>query len=368
MMQPKARNNRFRRWIERVLLLAGVVGVGVWVASNVIPLVWQDWGDWVFDSELRGDTATVGRYLAARTDLIMHDVEAWLGFTPTAKLSIPRVASPRMQRPPIGENTLIGRITIPRLHLSAIVREGVGQDTLGLAVGHVPGTALPGQSGNVGVAGHRDTLFLGLKGIRANDVIQFETLKGNYLYQVKSTEIVKPRDVGVLSASQYPELTLVTCYPFRFIGPAPDRFIVKAREVFQNPLQKSLLERDAKVSRQIPDAPPEEAGVPARTKRIQFEVERTHSRTLAPGISIGIDDTDVIGQQVKGWMWIMPDRRTIWLKGQNAGEPKVFYGHEDGKKRELMITNVTRDSVSGYLLLPGQFGANRQIASTRPSN
>jgi len=112
-----------------------------------------------------------------------------------------------------------------------MVREGTGEGTLGLAVGHIPNTALPGEKGNVGLAAHRDTLFRGLKDIRQNDLIQFETLSGNHSYRVETTRIVKPEDVSVLKPGPAPELTLVTCYPFHYIGNAPERFIVKAREV-----------------------------------------------------------------------------------------------------------------------------------------
>src|SRR5207244_9209038 len=101
-------------------------------------------------------------------------------------------------------------------------------------VGHIPGTAVPGENGNVAVAGHRDTLFRGLGAIRDNDVIQFETLEGSYAYTVQSIEIVKPRDVSVLKPGRYPELTLVTCYPFNYVGSAPDRFIVKARQILSS--------------------------------------------------------------------------------------------------------------------------------------
>jgi len=342
-------------------LLAGVVGVGLWAASNVVPMVWQDWGNWVFDHEVCDETATVKDYLAGKANEITRYVEGWLRLTPVAKVSIPKTSGPHtgrpsVQPPALSENTLIGRISIPRLHLSAIVREGVGRNTLGLAVGHIPGTALPGQSGNVGVAGHRDTLFLGLRDIKANDVVQFETLEGNFFYQVTSTEIVKPRNVSVLNAGQYAELTLVTCYPFTYIGSAPDRFIVKAREVSRGPVGEGLsanakedLRRDAETA-----VAPEEARVAARSGEVGFEVARHHSQTLAPGISIGIDDTDVTGQRVNGWMWIMPDRRTIWLRDQRTQDPVIFYGHHDGKRRELLITKVTSRSATGYFLMPGE--------------
>ena len=87
------------------------------------------------------------------------------------------------------------------------------------------------QPGNAGIAGHRDTLFRGLFKIEKNDLIEFQTPAGSYNYQVERTSIVKPDDVTVLHASQHPEMTLVTCYPFYYVGSAPDRFIVKARLV-----------------------------------------------------------------------------------------------------------------------------------------
>jgi chaperonin cofactor prefoldin len=102
--------------------------------------------------------------------------------------------------------------------------------------------------------------------------------------------------------------------------------------------------------------------------RVDFEVSKNRSRQLAEGISLDVTRTDTLHRSASGWMWVMPDRRTIWLKGQNAGEPVVFYGHEDGKKRELVITNVTKGSVTGYLLLPGESGVGRELASARPSD
>jgi septal ring factor EnvC (AmiA/AmiB activator) len=87
-------------------------------------------------------------------------------------------------------------------------------------------------------------------------------------------------------------------------------------------------------------------------ERVSFEVPKGHSRELAPGISMGLTGTDVPYHRVSGWMWFMPDRRTIWLRGQSVQEPVIFYGLEDGKKRELVITHVTKSSVVGYLILP----------------
>jgi sortase A len=126
---------------------------------------------------------------------------------------------------------LLGRMEIPRLGVSVIVAEGTAESTLRRAGGHIPGTSFPGEGGNVGIAGHRDTLFRPLRNIRQNDVITLTTLAGEYRYRVMSTEIVSPSNVTVLESDGHEMLTLVTCYPFYFVGPAPDRFIVRAARV-----------------------------------------------------------------------------------------------------------------------------------------
>jgi sortase A len=136
---------------------------------------------------------------------------------------------------------LIGRIEIPRLLLSVVVVEGVDKTTLRRAVGHIPGTALPGEPGNVGLAGHRDTFFRPLKDLRIKDEIQVSTLKGNFTYQVVSLRIVEPDNVGVLAPSGENVLTLVTCYPFYYVGPAPKRWIVRARQVPPQTVASSIV-------------------------------------------------------------------------------------------------------------------------------
>jgi sortase A len=108
----------------------------------------------------------------------------------------------------------IGRVEIPRLRLSAMVAEGIGKTTLRRVVGHIPGTALPGQPGNVGLAGHRDTSFRSLKDLKINDEIRFSTLHGDFKYIVESLIVVEPNDVEVLAPTSENALTLVTCYPF----------------------------------------------------------------------------------------------------------------------------------------------------------
>jgi LPXTG-site transpeptidase (sortase) family protein len=229
-----------------------------------------------------------------------------------------------------------------------MVREGAGATTLDLALGHIPGTALPGQPGNIGVAGHRDSLFRGLGRIHKTDRIEFQTLTGDYQYEVESTSVVKPQTVSVLDPGQYPEITLVTCYPFRYVGSAPDRFIVKARLVSRDPLARSLAPEPVKPARV-----PERRKAQSSARRVFFHISEGHSTTLVPGISIGLEWADAASQRVNGWMWVMPDRRTIWLTRQYPREPVIFYGHEDGKRRELVITSIGRKSVSGYLQLSG---------------
>ena len=133
--------------------------------------------------------------------------------------------------PAVAQAGLIGRLEIPRLGLSAILIEGDDPKTLRRAVGHVPGTPLPGQSGNIALTGHRDTFFRPLRNIRENDIILVTTLQGEYLYRVLSTRIVAPDNVAVLNGGHGEILTLVTCYPFYFVGAAPDRFIVRAERL-----------------------------------------------------------------------------------------------------------------------------------------
>ena len=113
--------------------------------------------------------------------------------------------------------------------ISVMVMEGVHSKTQKVAAGHVPGTAMPGASGNTAIAAHRETFFRKLQGIVPGDRIQLSTLRGTHEYSVDSTEIVDPLDTHILESQSRPELTLITCYPFYFVGDAPKRFIVNAR-------------------------------------------------------------------------------------------------------------------------------------------
>lgn len=125
----------------------------------------------------------------------------------------------------------ISRLEIPRLGLSVLVAEGTSSHTLSLGAGHILGTAFPGETGNVGIAAHRDTFFRKLRGIHPGDTITLTTRESSWRYAVEWTRIVPPTDAGVLYSSRRPLLTLVTCYPFYYVGRAPQRFIVRARRL-----------------------------------------------------------------------------------------------------------------------------------------
>jgi len=129
----------------------------------------------------------------------------------------------------------IGKLTIPSVGISAIVLEGADSGTLNVAPGHIPGTAFPRDSGNVGIAGHRDTFFRNLEHIQAGDSITLTTREGDYEYKVDSMEVVDPTSVEVLAPSTDSILTLVTGYPFHIIGPTPMRYIVRGRLINKVP-------------------------------------------------------------------------------------------------------------------------------------
>ena len=182
------------QWTQRVLFGAAILMLGY------VGFVLVD--TWVFE---RRETAALARFVPT-------EPAASNAVTPTT----------------IGPNGLIGRMEVSRLDVSVVVVEGTSNKSLRRAVGHIAGTALPGQPGNVGIAGHRDTFFRPLRNIQRGDVITVATSNGEYRYQVVSTRVVSPDNVAVLDSDQNEVLTLVTCYPFYFVGPAPDRFIVRA--------------------------------------------------------------------------------------------------------------------------------------------
>ncbi|MGB8495325.1 MAG: class D sortase [Candidatus Acidiferrum sp.] len=129
------------------------------------------------------------------------------------------------------EGEVIGEIQVPRLGLNVMVVQGDSPANLRRAVGHLSKSALPGEWGNVALAGHRDTFFRPLRDIRLGDEIRFTTSVRSFEYVVESIEVVAPTDIRVLESSTGHDLTLLTCFPFYYVGPAPKRFVVRAREV-----------------------------------------------------------------------------------------------------------------------------------------
>jgi sortase A len=137
----------------------------------------------------------------------------------------------KMPSTSLDEMSPIGRLEISQVHISAVVAEGTSQRVLSRAVGHAVGTALPGQTGNVTLAAHRDTFFRHLGDVRSGDIIELKEPGHEYRYQVRFTAVVGPKDTWVPQPTGQETLTLLTCYPFHFVGPAPDRFVIRARRI-----------------------------------------------------------------------------------------------------------------------------------------
>jgi sortase A len=180
--------HRLLRWIEYVCWSAGAAAI-----------VWFAWGYW--------SSARFQSQQAQRLEILQQ--------APVEK-TLAREGDP------------FGEISIPRLGLSAIVAEGVDEETLRHAVGHFPESSTPEAAGTVALAGHRDTFFRPLANVRLHDLVQLKTPQGKYEYEVVHTAIVGPEHVEVVQSSPQSDLTLVTCYPFRYVGQAPLRFIVQA--------------------------------------------------------------------------------------------------------------------------------------------
>jgi sortase A len=202
---PRRSIRRFLRWTQAVSLVTAVGLLGY------CSIVWMD--SWNFQAE------------ASRAFDQAHFQPASLpGSSPAATAGVPATAM----------NGLVGRMEIPRLGMSIVIAEGTTGRTLRRAAGHIAGTSLPGETGNIGISGHRDTFFRPLRNIAQDDVIMLTTLQGAYRYRVVSMKVVNPEDVTVLDSDGSEILTLVTCYPFYFVGPAPGRFIVRAKRTFDD--------------------------------------------------------------------------------------------------------------------------------------
>ena len=204
--------NRVLRYLE-MLLFAGAMAAFGWAAGSYLGVA-RDQANW-----------------ASELERLIEQ--------PRVAGTVPQRDTSRRVAPARG--SLIGRLEVPRLGVSVITREGVDARILRSAVGHVPSTALPGESGNAAFAGHRDTFFRKLREIREGDRVVVITPEARHEYVVRETRIVKPTDVSVLDRTPDPVLTLVTCYPFSYIGPAPQRFIVRAAALAKDRPRASLV-------------------------------------------------------------------------------------------------------------------------------
>jgi sortase A len=195
-----SREHRILRWVSQSFLLIGCLALGFCALVYFNAELYQRYENWRFDN--------------------LPPVE--------------RVTTSRL-RPKLSafaqEGSPLSRMAIPRLAVSVVVSEGIKPYTLARAAGHIPGTSFPDEPGNVGIAGHRDTFFRKLGKIRRDDRIILTTPVGSYQYSVEWTRVVTPSYVELLQPSDTAVLTLVTCYPFTYVGPAPKRFIVRARRV-----------------------------------------------------------------------------------------------------------------------------------------
>jgi sortase A len=189
------------KWIERLLLVVGLALLG-WYAKVWIVAEYTQW-------------KTPEQYVTVRPALPGEGGNA--------------AGTSGAFTPDIG--TVLARLEAPTLQLSTVVLQGSDDATLAKGAGHIEDTPLPGEAGNIGIAGHRDTIFRPLRYTRVGDEFDLETANAVYHYRVTNTKIVEPDDVYVLDPTPKPTLTLVTCWPFEFIGHAPKRFIVQAELV-----------------------------------------------------------------------------------------------------------------------------------------
>lgn len=172
-----------------------------------------------------GRAAGCGNFLAPTTALPEHEAacrEPDLSLWDAGRVAAWRETLDDPHPPPLAV------LRIPKLGLEVPIFDGVDDWTLNRAVGRIGGTAFPGDPGNLGIAGHRDGYFRGLKDIAPGDALEIETPMGTAVYRVSGTWIVEPTEISVLDPTPIPAVTLVTCYPFYYFGHAPQRFIVRA--------------------------------------------------------------------------------------------------------------------------------------------
>ncbi len=229
------RSSRFLRLVEITLCIAGVSLLGVVLGETLLRWDYQAQHERALE---RGPAASVRTnesvispepVAVASAETVGPPAPVQASPVEPVKEPVPKIKKKRVA--PALDPTAFGRIEIPRLGMKAIVKEGADEGTLARAVGLVRGSARPGELGNMVLAGHRDTFFRPLRNIKVNDRIRMVVPPNTYEYEVQSLRVVAPEETSVLDSKGVEELTLVTCFPFRFVGPAPDRFIVSATRV-----------------------------------------------------------------------------------------------------------------------------------------
>jgi sortase A len=202
-----------RRWLERCLLISGCVLLALYVGLRIDSYLHSR--EALREFQVQKQARTFGKRLEAQP---IRDFNLW---SPGRRKLYLESLDPDSRSP-------AAILRIPKIGLEVPVLEGTDELELNRGVGHIIGTAKPGGAGNVGIAGHRDGFFRGLKGIGPGDVLVLETSDSNASYLVDEVSIVEPTSVEVLRSRHTPSLTLVTCYPFYFVGDAPKRYIVHA--------------------------------------------------------------------------------------------------------------------------------------------
>jgi sortase A len=181
--------------------------------------------------------STARLYQAQARDLLLRS-NAHLATTSLQPDRMPNLPNIALRAEHSLSFAVLGRVDVPRIQLSAMITEGADSRALRVAVGHVPGTALPWQPGNVALVAHRDTFFRHIGELKIGDYIRLKVPGHEYAYRVTFTDIVNPTETWVLQPATGDTLTLATCYPFNFIGTAPKRFVVRARRLDLVPMMR----------------------------------------------------------------------------------------------------------------------------------
>jgi sortase A len=197
------------RWSRRLLFLIGFLALTYVSVTLIEARLYQASAEQSLETQILQNKVTVGASL--------------LTFCPSGGC-LPEA------KPVVRKGDVLGLMDIPRLGLTVAVLQGTSSRILRLGAGHIEGTPLPGEPGNSAIAGHRDTFFRDLKDIHPNDEIRLQTATTLLRYEVDWVKVVDPDDLSVLAPSTEPALTLVTCYPFYLVGPAPMRFVVHAHQ------------------------------------------------------------------------------------------------------------------------------------------